>query len=263
MKKTLLAVATAAALSGASGVALAADIGGLNVPTGANFAVGQVYENVVTQVGDVLQGYGKVDSINSFAVGALCANCELTYRFTGFTVTSILPNEVKFTGGTISFYLGFGAANNFNTSNAGGSAGDLAEATDGTLFLTLKGHAIDAAGNTFVGPGANIGTTSPTGFGTGLADVDMAGGGIANSFFNTNGVLAAFGGGNADFELGSSFSGLNPVYPAECPGGAACVRGSADFTGNVAAIPEPGTYALMFAGLGVVGLVARRRRQQR
>jgi hypothetical protein len=260
MNKSLLAAATAAALSGLSFAAHAVDIGGLNVPTGANFAVGQVYENVISQVGDVLQGYGKVDSINSFAVGALCSGCELTYRFTGYTVTSISANEVKFTGGTISFYLGFGAANNFNTSNAGGSAGDLAEATDGTLFLTLKGHAIDAAGNTFVGTGANIGTTFPTGFGTGLADVDMAAGGIANSFFDTNGILASFG-GNADFELGSSFSGLNPVYPSECPGGAACVRGSADFTGNVAAIPEPGTYALMIAGLGVVGFVARRRKQ--
>ena len=31
--------------------------------------------------------------------------------------------------------------------------------------------------------------------------------------------------------------------------------------GPVAAIPEPGTYALMLAGLGVVGFVARRRRQ--
>jgi hypothetical protein len=124
----------------------------------------------------------------------------------------------------------------------------------------LKGHAIDAAGNTFVSTGANIGTTFPTGFGTGLADVVMAAGGIANSFFDTNGIPAAFG-GSADFELGSSFSGLNPVYPGECPGGAACVRGSADFTGNVAAIPEPGTYALMIAGLGVLGFVARRRKQ--
>ena len=260
MKKTLSAIAAAAALLGGSGAAMAVDIGGLNIPAGSTFAVSQIYENVVTRVGDVLNGYGKVDSLNSFAVGTLCTNCELTYRFSGYTVTSLSATDIKFSGGLIQFYLGFGAANNFNTANAGGSAGDLAEATDGTLFLTLKGHAIDAAGNTFVGTGANIGTTTPTGFGTGLADVDTSAGGIANAFFNTNGVAAAFGGGPADFQLGSSFSGLNPVYPNECPGGQACVRGSADFTGNVAAIPEPGTYALLLAGLGAVGFVARRRK---
>ncbi len=261
MKKTFLAAAAAALLTAGSGAAFAVDIGGLQLTPGSTFAVGQVYENVVTQVGDVLEGYGKVDSINSFAISALCTDCELTYRFTDYVVTSISPNEVKFSGGMISFYLGTGAFNNFNTSNGGGSAGDLVEATDGTLFLSLMGHAIDAAGNTFVGTGANIGTVFPTGFGTGLADVNMAAGGIANTFFNTNGVTALFG-GNADFQLGSSFSGLNPVYASECPGGAACVRGSADFTGTVAAIPEPETYALMLAGLGAVGFVARRRRNR-
>jgi hypothetical protein len=199
-----------------------------------------------------------VDSINSAAIGSLCTNCELTYQFGGYTVTSISASQITFTGGWIKFYLGFGLDNDFSTANAGGSAGDLAEATNGTLFLTLMGHAVDAAGNTFIGIGANIGTTFPTGFGTGLADVDTAAGGIANGFFNSNSIPALFGGGNADFQLGSSFSGLNPVYPNECPGGAACVRGSADFT--TSAIPEPETYALMLAGLGAVAFVARRRK---
>ena len=259
MRKAVLALAASTVL-GMSGLAQAVDIGGLEVPLGPTFSVGQVYENVVDSVGDTLTGYGKVDSINSMAVSSLCTDCELTYQFGGYTVTSISATEIKFTGGWIKFYLGFGANNDFTTANAGGSAGDLVEATNGTLFLSLMGHDIDAAANTFAGTGLNINTTFPTGFGTGLADVDHASGGIGNAFFDTNTIPAAFGGGNADFQLGSSFSGLNPVYPSECPGGAACVRGSGDFTTTVGVIPEPESYALILAGLGVMCFIARRRK---
>jgi hypothetical protein len=266
MKETLQAMAVAAIVLGTWSHALAVDIGGLNVSAGSTFAVAQIYENVPTAVGATLAGYGKVDSINSVPVGSLCTNCELTYRFSDYTVTSVSPTEIKFTGGVVSLYLGFGADNDFTTGNAGGSAGDLAEATNGTLFLTLRGHAIDAAGNTFVGTGANIGTVSPTGFGTGLLDVDRSAGGIANGFFDTNAIAALFG-GPADFEWGSSFSALHPVYPGECPGGPACLRGSADLTGTASdteqppggLIPEPGSYALLLTGLGALAFTVRRR----
>jgi hypothetical protein len=226
---------------------------------GASFAVGQVYQNAPTTIGGTLSGYGKIDSINSLAIGSLCSGCELTYQFGGFSVTSITGSEARFSGGWLNFYIGFGADNDFNTGNAGGSAGDIAEATNGTLFLSLKGHSIDAAGNTLVALGANIGTSSPIGFSTGLMDVDTSAGGLANANFNSNGVAAAFGGA-ADLEIGSSFSALHPVYAGECPGGAACLRGSVDATANVIAVPEPETYALLLAGLGVIGMVARRRR---
>ena len=54
---------------------------------------------------------------------------------------------------------------------------------------------------------------------------------MANAYFNTNAVPALFGGGNADFLLTSSFSGLFPTHPAECTQGQgpSCVSGSADF----------------------------------
>lgn len=256
MKRTFKAVAGAVFLA-ASSHSMAVNIGGLEVPSGATFAAGQIYENVVDSVGDILTGYGKVDSINSIAVGELCAGCELTFQFGDYEVTSISPTNISFSGGWIRFYLGFGADKDFTTGNAGGSAGDIVEATNGTLFLAMVGHAIDAAGNTFAGTGINIGTVFPTGFGTGLADVDMSMAALANAHFDRNMVPSLFGGGNADFQLGSSFSGLNPVYPGEGDGGAARVRGSADFTSP---IPEPQTYALMLAGLACVAWVARRRR---
>ncbi len=259
MRKFLQTLAAGSVLLGAACAALAVNIGGLNVPVGPTFSAGQIYENL-SPAGE-LSGYGKMDSLNSTVIGSLCIDCELTYTFSGYTVTDVDPStgQVKFTGGTIKFYLGSGLQNDFTTGNAGGSVGDLSEATNGTLFLTLKGHAVDAAGNTFIGTVTNINTLVPTGFGTGLADVDTSAGGIANAYFNTNSMPATFGGGPADFQLGASFTGLFPVYPGECPGGAACLRGSVDFITAVAVIPEPETYALMLVGMGLVGLQLRRK----
>ena len=263
MTKTLSALA-AVLLCGSATVAQAVDIGGLNVPTGSVFEVTQVYTNVVTSVGQQLSGYGEVDSINSTALSSLCVNCELTYTFSGYTVSSISPTEIKFTGGTVQFYLGFGADNDFTTQNSGGSAGDLAEVTNGTLFLTLMGHAIDAAGNTLAGTGLNIGSATPSGFLSGLLDVNTAGGGIANAYFDTNTVPALFGGGNADVLFTASFNGLFPPYPSECTTGQgpSCLSGSGDFRSSVVGpgVPEPSTWAFMLLGFGAIGLNLRRRR---
>jgi hypothetical protein len=254
----------------AAGYASAAtvNIGGLDLSTGPVFSVASIYENVLAAPGDVLTGVGEVTQINGMSVSSLCSGCELTYQFGGYTVSSISEGAVTFSGGWVNFYLGFGSDNDFNPFASSGSAADLAAATNGTLFLTLSGHQIDSAGNTFAGTGTNIGTSAPEGFGAGLADVDLTGmangntagsGAIANTLFNTDAIAAAFG-GNADFQLGSSFSSQLLPHPGECPSGAECVAGSADFRGVVGAVPEPQTYALMLGGLGIIGFVARRRR---
>ena len=75
MRKTLPVVTAGAILLGISSYASAALIGGLDVPDGSIFSVAQVYENVVTGVGQTLSGYGEVDSINGMAVSTLCSGC--------------------------------------------------------------------------------------------------------------------------------------------------------------------------------------------
>jgi hypothetical protein len=254
----LIGVAAAAAM--AATPAAAVDLFGLNVPDGPIFTLAQFYANTPASVGATYSGYGEVGLINGMPISSLCTNCELTYRFTGYVVTSISATEVRFSGGAVNFYLGFGADNDFDTLGPGGSFGDLVEATNGTLFLTLTGHEIDAAGDTLVGAGTNFGS-SPTGLVNGLLDVGS--GGAANDYFNTNGVPALFGAGNADFHFGASFNATSPPYPAECPGGAACTRGTAEFS-NLATmgVPEPATWGMMLLGFLGMGAVIRRCRGQ-
>jgi hypothetical protein len=257
--KKLLA-AGSVLLAAATSQAFAVNIGGVEIPLGLTFTAGQFYTDVPTGVGQTLSGYGKVDSLNSQPVGDLCGgDCELTYRFTDYVVTSQTTTGLTFSGGTIEVFLGTGATKDFSTNNPGSSsADDLAEATNGELWLTLVGHPIDGAGNTFRAIGQDIGSTTPTGFSTGLLSVDTTRSAPANAFFNSNGIPAD-NGGPADFQFGASFTALNPTYPGECPGGAGCLRGSADFT--TVAIPEPETYALMLSALGLIGYVVRRRRR--
>jgi hypothetical protein len=136
--------------------------------------------------------------------------------------------------------------------------------------------------------GANeVGAGDPDGFGAATLLIDNVAGTLTWSILANNldpitgahihaapagvngGVIVDFGGqligsGLADPDLAS----ITPATAANfyvnlhtSAFGAGAIRGQLDYVTTVSAVPEPEAYALMLAGLGVVGFVARRRRR--
>lgn len=110
--------------------------------------------------------------------------------------------------------------------------------------------------------------------GPGMADVtaSLVTAALANGNQNIDFTSATLNGNaltfspNGQFESGfGAWSGLTgPTFQLIVYGTASGTPGStaASYSGtlNVSPVPEPGTYALMLAGLGVIGFVAQRRK---
>jgi hypothetical protein len=80
---------------------------------------------------------------------------------------------------------------------------------------------------------------------------------------NFAGAFSGSGLADPDLALITPVSSMNyyvNIHNAVYPSGA--LRGQLEYIGTVSPpIPEPGTYALLMAGLGAVGFAVRRRRQ--
>jgi hypothetical protein len=277
LNKKILGAALVGALAlGASAAAFATpiNVGGVvfdpDSPLDLSIDALNFREASVTQVGDVLTGYGKIGSINGTDPDVFCPGCDLTFTFQ-YTVQSIDPvgqiTQVVFNAGTIQFYVDDSMSFNVQDPTTSGI---------GTEWLTMTGH--PSAVNGYTLPDQAGGELYSTVFGTvanpgngsnGYGVLDATGGPVAG-YFDTNQVADGLG-GFADFSINSSFlvklvNGCSST-PSSDPNDICHypISGTAFVIGNSmlpVSVPEPGELGLLGLGLGALGFMVRRRRKE-
>lgn len=282
LKARLSAVALASLAALFPAVASATNtvtIDGITIPTvpDTNFNTVTVYEGQtntgssstdytqpITATGQVLGGIGNVQAIatgggsDTWTSGQ--NNVQLGLVFGGYVAQAIVATSsttfnVYFSGGTANYYV---LPN--GTFTAGGTpSSDVASIMTGTPWLSLVATpeatcgvgalaGVSCLNNNNITLEASInGSLGSIGIGSGgfgFMNVNLAGSGAANTNFATQSEITPLGTA-ADVQLNSSFQ-------KNTSGNQFAANGSLNMTG--AAIPEPGTLALL--GTGILALAA-------
>jgi fibronectin-binding autotransporter adhesin len=242
---------------GVSGSSSATGTGGVNVSSSAIFGGSGVIRPTINGKGVVLAGGSTLISggVQAAVSPTTAAGKGLTLDNTGETTPGVILNAAPSLGtANLTFYLGYGA-----TTNAANNAGPWTWSTPDTnsSYMTVVGN-----------------TAGELAFKTGdvITVNDLTGGNLSLLTLDTPYLLIQAG-SDADYS-GLLTTGMTSLSDPEANGfvtnltlsgtAAGAYPGLRLFlqNGELEVVPEPGTWALMIGGLGLLIVLQRRKRKQ-
>jgi hypothetical protein len=205
-----------------------------------------------------------------------------TFTDTGYlSITGFQLGGANVTAGglnnTYSLYFQFSGTGHLTT---GTSSTDARSAVTAGVFDSLTYSLVGASGNTTFGFNGHTPTATPSGATQTLASGALINGNVVTTPANGNTAFVPSAAATLSFAAASGKEGFflpNPFYSMAFtaftnavstvepygtggPGSGFLINNGGGNLNFAAPIPEPGTYTLMVAGLGVIAFVARRRK---
>ena len=183
-------------------------------------------------------------SLASFNAATLVRGTD---TFAGFSITGTTPSPVTRNAGPFTYTANASPAGTF--FGGGTTANPFLSTNEATDFITFSGFSAGVAGL-----GGNF-------FGSNVSGLFAAGGVTLTATDASGTVTQTIASATESSFLGFvSNTGLLSATVTSVQPSTGFLWPSADNLVLATVVPEPGTYAMMLAGLGVLGFMARRRR---